>query len=107
MLIQQAHPTALVASGAISSLRARQEGCADDMILTPHTPFSVGRFLVSPLSRLTDSGEYSASISIRSGRGMGTHDRVFRLLPRFNTHHAALEYAAHEGRAIILARSAA
>lgn len=84
------------------SVRARQEGCAPFMILTPHTPFSVGRFLVSPLSRLTESGDYSASISIRSGRGMGTHDRVIRLLPRFSSHHAALEHAAHEGRALLL-----
>ena len=86
------------------SVRARQEGCAPFMILTPHTPFSVGRFLVSPLSRQTESGDYSASISIRSGRGMGTHDRVIRLLPRFDTLHAALEHAACEGRALVQQR---
>jgi hypothetical protein len=38
---------------------------------------------------------------------MGTHDRVFRLLPRFDTHHAALSYAACEGRALALQQSRA
>lgn len=64
--------------------------------------FSVGKFLVSPLSRITESGDYTASISIRSGRGTGTHDRIFRLVPRFPTSQGALAYAASQGRALVL-----
>ena len=72
------------------------------MSFKPETPFPVGKYLVSPLSRLTDTGDYSASISLRSGRGMASHDRVFRLLPRFSTRQAALNYAASEGHALAL-----
>lgn len=77
------------------------------MIFQTETPFPVGKYLVSPLSRLTETGDYSASISLRSGRGMASHDRVFRLLPRFASHHAALRYAAREGRAMALQHAAA
>ncbi len=76
------------------------------MIYKTETPFPVGKYLVSPLSRLTDTGDYSASISLRSGRGMASHDRVFRLVPRFASHHAALRYAAREGRAMALQHGA-
>ncbi len=72
------------------------------MATTLEKPFSVGKFLVSPLSRLTEAGDYIASISIRSGRGSGSHDRVFRFLPRFTTQQGALAYAAHEGRCLAL-----
>lgn len=57
-------------------------------------PFSVGKFVVSPLSRLEESGQYSSSVSIR--RGM--HDRLFRFVPRFATRDGALLYAIAEGR---------
>ena len=63
-------------------------------------PFSMGKFLVSPLSRITESGDYAPSISIRSGRGAATHDRIFRLEPRFATTQGALDYAASQGRAL-------
>ena len=69
-----------------------------DMFLSP--PFSVGKYLVSPLCRRTDSGDYIAITSIRSGSGTGTHDRVFRFLPRFDSGPCALNFAALEGRAL-------
>src|ERR1700752_4413207 len=61
--------------------------------ITPEKPFSVGKYLVSPLTRLTDSGQYAASVSIC--RGM--HDRVLRFLPRFATREAARCYAIEQG----------
>lgn len=63
-----------------------------------NTAFSVGKFLFSPLFTRTDAGQYAASLSIRSGRGSGTHDRVFRFLPSFTTREGALHYAAEQGR---------
>ncbi len=60
--------------------------------------FDIGRYRVSPLSRRTDNGEYVASISLRSGFGSTSHDRVFRLLPLFPNEQAALDFAAHQGR---------
>jgi hypothetical protein len=59
--------------------------------------FSVGKFLVSPLTQRTDAGDFAASVSIRSGHGSGTHDRVFRFVPRFTTREGAHRYAAAEG----------
>lgn len=58
----------------------------------------VGRYLVTPMTKLTDTGQYAASVSIR--RGM--HDRVFRLIPRFDTAARAAVYALAQGRAFVL-----
>lgn len=71
------------------------------MATTLEQPFLVGKFLVSPFTRITDAGDYQASLSIRSGRGSATHDRVFRFLPRFTSPRAALDYATTEGRQML------
>lgn len=55
--------------------------------------FSVGKYLVSPLTRPTESGHYTASVSIRNGM----HDRVLRFVPEFSTREGALQYAITEG----------
>jgi len=57
----------------------------------------VGRFLLSPLTRNTDCGHVAASLSIRSGKGAGTHDRVFRFTPLFRSHRDAATYALQQG----------
>lgn len=77
------------------------------MIQSHKKPFSFGKFLLSPYTRITDSGDYEASLSIRSGRGSSTHDRVFRFLPRFTSHQCAWDYAAHQGREMVLQQSMA
>ncbi|MDD2546332.1 MAG: hypothetical protein PHI55_08630 [Burkholderiaceae bacterium] len=61
----------------------------------PHT--IVGKYLISPLTRLLDDGRYAASVSIRSGSGRGTHDRVMRFIPSFSDQAAAVQYATREG----------
>lgn len=58
----------------------------------------VGRYLVTPMTKLTDTGQYAASVSIR--RGM--HDRVFRLIPRFDSAARAARYALMQGRHFVL-----
>jgi len=63
------------------------------MTITHEKTLSVGKYLVSPLTRLTDGGDYAASVSIRSG----THDRVFRFVRRFATRDAAQRYAIEQG----------
>jgi hypothetical protein len=60
--------------------------------------FSVGKYLVSPLTTLTPAGTYAPSVSIRSGQGRATHDRVFRFSARFPTREGANCYAAEQGR---------
>jgi hypothetical protein len=59
--------------------------------------FSVGKYLVSPLTKLTPAGTYAPSVSIRSGQGRSTHDRVFRFVARFATREGATRYAARQG----------
>ena len=57
----------------------------------------VGRFLVSPMTFPGSDGLFAASVSIRSGRGMASLDRVMRFKPSFPTPGAALSYAAAQG----------
>jgi len=57
----------------------------------------VGRYLVSPMTSSHIDGGFSASVSIRSGRGTGTTDRIMRFVPRFPNRQAALRYATAEG----------
>lgn len=68
---------------------------------SPASSFSVDKFCLSPFAKLNESGQYAASISIRSGRGRGTHDRVFRFIPCFPTHDEAIRYAADQGRRFV------
>ncbi len=57
------------------------------------TTLTLGRYLISPLIRSADCGGYSASVSIKSGRGSATHDRVLRLVGRFCTAEGAQSHA--------------
>ncbi|MDZ5456730.1 hypothetical protein SM757_09090 [Azohydromonas lata] len=57
----------------------------------------VGKYLVSPLTRSLGQGRFAASVSIRSGRGSATHDRVLRFTPEFGSGEAALHYATAQG----------
>jgi hypothetical protein len=56
--------------------------------LPVHTPGAasaqrVGKYLVSPLIKLLGNGSFSSSVSIRSGSGSATTDRVLRLARTF------------------------
>ena len=54
---------------------------------------AVGKYLVSPLAKPHGAGGFAASVSIRSGRGSGTHDRVLRFTGLFDSAAAAVQYA--------------
>lgn len=69
----------------------------DSMNSIAEKSFAVGKYLVSPFTTLTDSGSYAASVSIRSGRGNSTHDRVVRFVARFPTRDDACRYAVDQG----------
>lgn len=58
----------------------------------------VGKYLVTPMAKLNEAGQFSASVSIR--RGM--HDRVFRLIPHFDSAASAACYALAKGRQFVL-----
>lgn len=66
-----------------------------------HLAQIVGKYQLTPSAEITTSGSYTASLSIRSGCGTGTHDRVFRFLPRFGTAAAAKHYAIEQGKSYV------
>lgn len=61
-------------------------------------PFTVDKFLITPLIRLNNAGRFSAALSIRRGQGTQTHDRVYTFKPDFASKDSALVYAAAQGR---------
>jgi len=65
----------------------------------------VGKYLVSPLAKEQAEGRYAASVSIRSGRGSGTHDRVLRFTGLFDSAAAAVHYATEHALGWIHERS--
>jgi len=57
---------------------------------------------VSPLTRRTACGLHvAAAVSIRTGRGSMTHDRVFRFVPIFDSHDEAARFAIEQALAWI------
>ena len=58
-----------------------------------NTQIAVGKYLVSPAARQHSEGRYAASVSIRSGSGSATHDRVMRFSGLFESAAAAIHYA--------------
>lgn len=66
-----------------------------------HLAQIVGKYQLTPSAEITTGGSYTASLSIRSGYGAGTHDRVFRFLPRFGTAAAAKHYAIEQGKSYV------
>jgi hypothetical protein len=48
------------------------------------------------LTRTNDDGRFAAAVSIRSGTGSMTHDRVMRFVPLFDTHDQATRFATDQ-----------
>ena len=72
-----------------------------------NTNIAVGKYLVSPLAKLQAEGQYAASVSIRSGRGSGTHDLVLRFSGLFDSAAAAVHYATEHALGCINDRNLA
>ena len=65
----------------------------------PHAfsrPRKVGKYLVSPLVKVMDNDWFASSVSIRSGSGATTTDRVLRLTRLFRSPREAAAYARAE-----------
>ncbi|MDQ6881071.1 MAG: hypothetical protein M3150_03140 [Pseudomonadota bacterium] len=60
---------------------------------------TVGKYLISPLTKVLENGWYACSVSIRSGADSGSarHDRVLRLTRLFRSQLAAARHATTEG----------
>jgi hypothetical protein len=70
-----------------------------------NTHIAVGKYLVSPLAKPQGEGLYAASVSIRSGQGSATHDRVMRFSGLFDSAAAAVHYATEHALGWIHERS--
>jgi hypothetical protein len=70
------------------------------------THIAVGKYTVSPLAKPASDGGFAASVSIRSGRGSASHDRVLRLDGLFDSAAAALQYATDFALRLLHDRSA-
>ena len=71
------------------------------MIHTPSLPQVIGRYALTPAAEMTASGSYTATLSIRSGKGSCSHDRVFRFIPQFRSPAAAIRYAIEQGKSYL------
>lgn len=60
-------------------------------------PLQIGKYLVSPLVRILENGWFASAVSIRSGSGSGTTDRVLRLTRMFRCADEATAHAHAEG----------
>jgi len=76
------------------------------MLFSSQRPVLSGKYLISPLIKALENGWYASSVSIRSGSGSATTDRVVRLTRLFRDCGEAADYARREGLQWIGAGSA-
>lgn len=68
------------------------------MSLSQSTAYQVGKFLLTPFSRITHHGTFTASLSVKRGQGQASHDRIYTFRPEFSTSQAALDHAKTQGK---------
>lgn len=61
------------------------------------TPVTIGKYRIAACPRLLVGGRYAAQVSIASGRGSATTDRVMQYIPDFPSFDAAARYAMTQG----------
>lgn len=64
---------------------------------TRPSPFILGKYRIAAMSRALPDGLYAAQVSIASGQGSASTDRVIRFDSAFSTHDAAASYALAQG----------
>ncbi len=61
------------------------------------SPITMGKYRIAACPRPLDCGRFAAQVSIASGSGRGTTDRVMRFHDLFPTRDAAAHYAMAQG----------
>jgi hypothetical protein len=64
---------------------------------TRHSPITMGKYRIAACPRQLAGGQFAAQVSIASGRGSASTDRVMRFHDEFPTHDAAAHYAIAQG----------
>jgi hypothetical protein len=61
------------------------------------SPITMGKYRVAACPRPLTGGRFAAQVSIASGRGSASTDRVMRFIPDFPTYQEAAHYAIEQG----------
>ena len=61
------------------------------------SPVTMGKYRIAACPKPLTSGRFGAQVSIASGSGSATTDRVMRFCDDFSTHDAAAHYALAQG----------
>ena len=65
---------------------------------------TIGKYRIAALPARLGASQFCAQVSIASGQGQASTDRVMRFTPVFHSHDAAAQYALEQG--IVWAQSA-
>jgi hypothetical protein len=60
-------------------------------------PITMGKYRIAACPRKLPSGQFAAQVSIASGRGSASTDRVMLFRCEFASHDAAARYAVEQG----------
>jgi hypothetical protein len=63
----------------------------------PLSPLSLGKYRIAACPRPLPCGRFAAQVSIASGKGSASTDRVMRFHDDFPTHDAAAHFAVAQG----------
>jgi len=69
----------------------------NDSSISLHPPITMGKYRIAACPWRLDDGRFAAQVSIASGRGSASTDRVMRFIDDFPTHDAAVRYAIAQG----------
>jgi hypothetical protein len=64
---------------------------------TKQTPITMGKYRIAACPHQLPSGQFAAQVSIASGRGSASTDRVMRFHNEFASRDAAARYAVAQG----------
>src|SRR5215467_13670929 len=78
------------------AMQAEAKAAVSNGLREPTEPRQVGKYLVSPLVKVVANGWFARSVSIRSGSGSGTTDRILRMTTLFSCAKEAATYAHTE-----------
>ena len=60
-------------------------------------PITIGKYRIAACPRTLEGGRFVAQVSIASGRGSASTDRVMSFHDHFETHDAAASFAMEQG----------
>jgi len=64
---------------------------------TKQLPITMGKYRIAACPRRLSNGQFAAQVSIASGRGSASTDRVMRFHDEFSSLDAAASYAIEQG----------